>query len=44
MLEEDKARMRELLRNPTRRYVSGLVYLAGAIALAAAFWLLRVLW
>jgi len=44
MLEEDKARMRELLRNPGRRYRTGIIYLGAAIALAGIFWILRSLW
>jgi hypothetical protein len=44
MLEADKARMRELLRNPTRRYVTGIVSIAVALLLAALFWLLRAAW
>jgi hypothetical protein len=42
--EEDKALMRELLRNPTRRYVTGILSLLGAIGLAGLFWLIRALW
>lgn len=44
MIDDDKARMRELLRNPTRRYVTGILSLLGAIVLAACFWLIRALW
>jgi hypothetical protein len=44
MLESDKARTRELLRNPTRRYVTGIVSISIALGLAGLFWLLRVVW
>ena len=45
MLDDaEKSRRREFLRNPTRRYVTGIVSLVGAIVLATAFWLIRALW
>jgi hypothetical protein len=44
MPDDAKARIRELLRNPTRRYVTGILSLCAAIALAGLFWLLRTLW
>ena len=44
MDESEKARIRELLRNPARRYVTGILSLIAALALAAAFWLLRAVW
>ena len=37
----EKARIRELLSNPTRRYVTGILSLLAAFILAGLFWLLR---
>jgi hypothetical protein len=44
MDELEKQRVRDLLRNPTRRYVTGVLSLLGAVIFAALFWLLRAVW